>query len=101
MRDIPVSDLIIRSADPEDVFLLLEFVKWIPEYELQKAFFGKRPYAEALIAELDSVQWVLWLFPTTFRHSWENLDHIWNTYMRFLSTVAKGLELLCSRNVSA
>jgi len=67
MRDIPVSDLIIRSADPEDVPLLLEFVKGIAEYEhlghmvsateasLQKAFFGERPYAEALIAELDSV----------------------------------------------
>ncbi len=67
MKDNPVRGLIIRSTDVEDVPLLLRFVKGIAEYEhlshmvsateesLKMAFFGKRPYAEALIAELDSV----------------------------------------------
>ena len=66
MRGLPVGDLIIRSADLEDVPLLLEFVKGIAEYELQKAFFGERPYAEALIASLIAYQWVLWFFPQFF-----------------------------------
>ncbi len=67
MKDNPVRGLIIRSTDVEDVPLLLRFVKGIAEYEhlnhmvsateesLKMAFFGERPYAEALIAELDSV----------------------------------------------
>lgn len=33
MKAIPLSDLIIRSADLEDVPLLLEFVKGIAEYD--------------------------------------------------------------------
>ncbi len=67
MKDNPVRGLIIRNTDAEDVPLLLRFVKGIAEYEhlshmvsateesLKMAFFGERPYAEALIAELDSV----------------------------------------------
>lgn len=67
MKDNPVRGLIIRSTGVEDVPLLLRFVKGIAEYEhlshlvsateesLKKAFFGERPYAEALIAELDNV----------------------------------------------
>ena len=101
MQDIPVSDLIILSADLEDMPLVLEFVKGIVEYELQKAFFGERPYAEALIVEPDSVPGGFVVFSTTFRHSCENPDYIRKTYMCFPSTVAKGLELFCSRNASA
>ena len=66
MNNTSHSNLIIRNADVEDVPLLLNFVKGIAEFEhlshmvsateesLTKAFFGDRPYAEALIAELDA-----------------------------------------------
>lgn len=66
MNNTSQSNLIIRNADVEDVPLLLNFVKGIAEFEhlshmvsateesLTKAFFGDRPYAEALIAELDA-----------------------------------------------
>lgn len=66
MNSTPIHGLIIRSTDVEDVPLLLKFVKGIAEYEhlshmvlateesLKRAFFGDRPYAEALIAELDT-----------------------------------------------
>lgn len=66
MNSTSLSNLIIRNADVEDVPLLLNFVKGIAEFEhlihmvsateesLTKAFFGDRPYAEALIAELDA-----------------------------------------------
>jgi len=66
MNSTSLPNLIIRNADVEDVPLLLNFVKGIAEFEhlihmvsateesLTKAFFGDRPYAEALIAELDA-----------------------------------------------
>jgi len=66
MKSTSLPNLIIRNADVEDVPLLLNFVKGIAEFEhlshmvsateesLTKAFFGDRPYAEALIAELDA-----------------------------------------------
>lgn len=66
MDSTSLPDLIIRNAHVEDVPLLLNFVKGIAEFEhlshmvsateesLTKAFFGDRPYAEALIAELGS-----------------------------------------------
>jgi len=66
MNNTSHSSLIIRNADVEDVPLLLNFVKGIAEFEhlshmvsateesLTKAFFGDRPYAEGLIAELGS-----------------------------------------------
>lgn len=61
-----IPGLTIRATDVDDISLLLEFVKGIAEYEhldhlvtateesLKTAFFGERPYAEALIAELDN-----------------------------------------------
>lgn len=64
MNSTSVPELIIRNANVEDIPLLLGFVKGIAEYEhlshmvsateesLKMAFFGERPYAEALIAEL-------------------------------------------------
>lgn len=61
------SSLKIRTAEIEDVPLILEFVKGIAEFEnlshlvtateetLEKSIFGKRPYAEVFFAELDGV----------------------------------------------
>jgi GNAT superfamily N-acetyltransferase len=66
MNGTSVPGLVIRSTDIEDVPLLLKFVKGIAEYEhlshmvsateesLKMALFGERPYAEALIAELEA-----------------------------------------------
>lgn len=57
----------IRPATPEDVPLVLRFVRELAEYErepdavvatepmLLDAFFGAKPYAEAVIAELDGI----------------------------------------------
>ena len=61
------SGLYIRSAEKEDVPLILEFVKGIAEFEnlshlvtateesLRGSMFGKIPYAEVFFAELDGV----------------------------------------------
>lgn len=60
-------NLNIRIAEKKDVPLILEFIKGIAEFEklldmvtadeatLVESMFGERPYAEALIAELDGV----------------------------------------------
>jgi len=61
------SGLNIRTAEKEDVPLILEFVKGIAEFEnlsdlvtaaeesLTESMFGKTPYAEVFFAELDGV----------------------------------------------
>ncbi len=57
----------IRTAEKEDVPLILEFVKGIAEFEklshlvtateetLMESMFGEKPYAEVFFAELDGV----------------------------------------------
>lgn len=61
------SSLSIRTAEKDDVPLILEFVKGIAEFEnlshlvtateesLMESMFGKIPYAEVFFAELDGV----------------------------------------------
>ena len=58
----PTPDLEIRAAQPEDVSLLLQFIRELAEYEklsadvsateaqLQQTLFGPKPYASALLA---------------------------------------------------
>jgi len=67
MKDTSIKNPVIRCADVEDVPLLLQFTRGIAGHEhlghmvsateelIGKAFFGERPYAEALVAELDSI----------------------------------------------
>ena len=63
--------LSIRTAEKEDVPLILEFVKGIAEFEklshlvtateetLMESMFGEKPYAEVFFAELDGCLQVL------------------------------------------
>jgi len=60
-------DLKIRTAEKEDIPLILEFIRGIAEFEklshlvtateetLMESMFGKKPYAEVFFAELDGV----------------------------------------------
>ena len=62
-----MADTIVRAAEPRDVSALLELFGELAEYEhlthelrateqgLEEALFGRRPVAEALIAERDAV----------------------------------------------
>lgn len=74
----PNERLVIREARTEDVGLILSLIRELAEYErladqvvateklLQKALFGERPFAEAIIGEYDGEAVAFALFFHTF-----------------------------------
>ncbi|WP_094228998.1 GNAT family N-acetyltransferase [Methanolobus psychrotolerans] len=67
MENIPkVSEINIRKTTEQDISLIMNFVRSLAEFEglselvrstensLQEALFGKKPYAEVIIAEVDN-----------------------------------------------